>query len=191
MGERILKFHPGGYYHVFNRGANRQEIFRSMENYLYLIDIARRFAEKGIQIIVYCLMPNHYHFLLRQENNYSISRFIQEVFNIYSKTFNRMYHRKGTLFEGPFRAKEVLEEKHLLHLCRYIHRNPLESGFVTDLKDWPYSNYIEWINGKLPRTLEVRGSFNDPEEYRKFVFEYDPIKEKEKGLQNLLLDAVR
>ena len=93
-------------------------------------------------------MPNHYHFLLRQTGDYSVSEFMQSIFNAYTKAFNKMYKRTGTLFEGPFKAIEVLKEDHLLHLCRYIHRNPLEAGLVKNISDWPYSNYTEWTRKK-------------------------------------------
>jgi len=201
MGERFLKFHSGGYYHVFNRGANREEIFRTSENYFYLIELVERFVVNGIQMIVYCLMPNHFHFLLRQTADYSVSQFIQAVFNIYSKAFNKAHHRKGTVFEGSFRAIEIYDQNHLLHLCRYIHRNPLEAGLAADLNDWPYSNYTEWANFTLPRTSEVRGSvpamsgldffrehFSNAEEYRKFVADYHSPKKLENGFEELLLD---
>jgi len=76
-------------------------------------------------IIAYCLMPNHYHWLIRQESELSVQLLPQRVFNGYSKNFNKRYQRSGTLFEGPFKANLVDNDEYLQHLCRYIHANPL------------------------------------------------------------------
>ena len=81
-------------------------------------------------MIAYCLMHNHYHFLLRQNGEIKISRFMQAVFNIYTKAFNSKYELSETLFEGPSRAIHVDRSEYLLQLCHYIHRNPLEAGIA-------------------------------------------------------------
>jgi putative transposase len=185
MAARKVEFHEGGFYHVYNRGANKQNIFHRSSNYNYLISIIKRLMSKGIQVIAYCLMPNHFHFLLRQEAEYSVSQFVQSVFNIYSKAFNRMYDRSGTLFEGPFHAIEVFEKGYLIHLCRYIHRNPLEAGLVDDLMNWPYSNYLEWINKRGNQLVDrhfIAEYFLNTAEYGKFVLDYQSLKRIEKEL---------
>jgi len=82
MAARKVKFHPDGYYHVLNRGANRQKLFLCPANFTYLIAKIRQFASKGIGIIAYCLMPNHFHFLLWQKQEYKIAQFMQSIFNI-------------------------------------------------------------------------------------------------------------
>jgi REP element-mobilizing transposase RayT len=189
MSARIVKFQAGEYYHVFNRGANRRPIFLSSENYLYLTGKIEKYASFGIRVVAYCLMPNHYHFLLRQTGDYSVSEFMQSVFNAYTKAFNKMYKRTGTLFEGPFKAIEVLKEDHLMHLCRYIHRNPLEAGLVRDMSDWPYSNFAEWT-GKRTGNLVDRDFMNEyfPEysKYEAFVLEYQSIEKQDEELAEVL-----
>lgn len=174
---RRTKFFAGNYYHVYNRGANREKIFRENENYLFLLEKVVRYAtEMAVTIIAYCLMPNRYHFLLRREGERTISDFIQAVFNSYSKAFNKMYLRTGTLFEGLFQCIHVDKESYLIYLCRYIHRNPLAAGLVADLERWPYSNYLEWIEaraGKLVDRKFVKSYFQTPEQYRSFVLETD------------------
>ena len=108
-------------------------------------------------------MPNHYHFLLRQDGNQPISLLMQRVFNSYTKAFNKRFNRSGTLFEGRYNAKHVANDQYLLHLCRYIHANPVKDGFVTTPQEWAYSNYLEWIG-------EREGTLID----RKFVADYYP-----------------
>jgi hypothetical protein len=136
-------------------------------------------------------MPNHYHFLIRQDGVELISAFIQRTFNSYTKAFNKSYQRTGTLFEGPFKSIHVEMDNHLIHLCRYIHLNPLEAGLVTNLDDWPYSNYLEWV-GKRAGTLYdvqfVQTYFANPDEYEQFVLEYIPSKDVVKTIQNLSLE---
>ncbi len=136
MARREIAFLPGMYYHIYNRGAGRSLIFRAEENYRFLL---RRVRENtttyDISTIAYCLMPNHYHFAFRQDGDRPISALMQAVFNSYSKAYNKAYHRSGTLFEGPFQAVAIEKFEYLLHLCRYIHRNPLDAGLVSHPAD--------------------------------------------------------
>ena len=136
-------------------------------------------------------MPNHYHLLLRQDGVHTISKFIQRIFNSYTKAFNKAFNRKGTLFEGPFKALHVEKETHLLHLCRYIHRNPLEAGLVTHLTEWPYSNFLEWVgkrSGILFDAKFVQSHFAKPDEYENFVLDYFPSKNMNQTIQTLSLE---
>ena len=134
MGRRKTLFLLGHFYHVYNRGVNKKNIFRCRENYLFLLRRLKECAAKfHITLIAYCLMPNHYHFLLRQDTDVSISDFIQAVYNSYAKAFNRMYNRSGTLFEGPFKSILVDSDEYLAHLCRYIHRNPIDVARLSNL----------------------------------------------------------
>ncbi len=86
-----------------------------------------------------------------------------------------MYLHSSTLFEGRFRAKAIRTSNHLLHLCRYIHGNPVKDGLVAEPGDWPYSNYLEWI-GERPTALVDRGfiqeQFSNCDEYKKFLLDY-------------------
>lgn len=92
----------------------------------------------------------------------------------YTKAINKRFDRTGALFEGAFQAKPVKSEKHLLHLCRYIHGNPVKAGLVADPADWAYSNYLEWLgqrDGALYTPEFVREYFASPSDYRDFVFD--------------------
>jgi len=146
MARRKILFLPNNYYHVYNRGVHQHNIFRNDADYKFLLKYVKKESERcGMTVIAYCLMDNHYHFLLRQNGDIEISQFMQAVFNVYTKAFNTKYKLSGTLFEGPFKAIHVDRNEYLLHLCRYIHRNPLDTGMAVKPEQWDYSNYAEFI----------------------------------------------
>ena len=168
----------GQYYHVVNRGVNRQPIFSDKDNYDFLLRRIRKFLpDYGLTFIAYCLMPNHYHFLIRVEKDDELSPFIQRLFNSYTQAYNRQQKRSGTLFGGRAKSKLVPEDKYLLHLVRYIHLNPVHAGLVENPGDWSYSNYLLWT-GQRQGTLYdpdlVIELFSDPVEYEEFVISEIP-----------------
>ena len=176
MPSRKIEFVTGEFYHLFNRGAGRQPIFRAAVNYEFVLRRMKEYAaELNLAVIAYCLMPNHYHWLLRQDGETPAGLLAQQVFNSYTKAFNNMYHRRGTLFEGRFQAKCIDNEVYLLHLCRYIHANPVKDGLTSSPDKWPYSNYPEWIEARPGTLIDrafVSGLFPDRNQYRRFVQDY-------------------
>ena len=166
----------GHYYHIYNRGVQRTSIFKEPDNYLYVLAKMKKYSRMlAITIIAYCLLPNHYHFLLRQDGEQPASLLPQRVFNSYVKAYNKRYNHSGTLFEGNFKPKPVTKDSYLLHLCRYIHANPVKHGLVRCLDDWQYSNYPEWIGirkGTLVDHTFIDDFFPEPDRYSKFVKDY-------------------
>ena len=117
-------------------------------------------------------MPNHYHFVLRQDGETPISVFIQRLFQTYTQAFNKQQGRKGPLFEGRFRHVHVDRDEYVIHLCRYVHLNPVTAGLVSDPAEWPYSNYLEWIEARSGTLIDhafVRQFFPMPDAYVAFV----------------------
>jgi putative transposase len=172
----ILDWLPGAYYHIYNRAARQSSLFREPTNYLFVIGRMQKYSRSlALSMIAYCLMPNHYHFLLRQDGDAPAGLLAQRVFNSYTKAFNKRYGQTGTLFEHRFQAKAIKNENHLLHLCRYIHTNPVKDGLVADVADWPYSNYLEWVGERKGTLLDrnfVRDHFTDEADYKAFVLDY-------------------
>lgn len=183
MPYRADAFSSGQYYHIYNRGAARGKLFFNEGNYEYLLRLVLKHCLKyGVTIIVYCLMPNHYHFLLRQETDQPLSRFINVLFNGYVQALNLQQGRSGTLFEGRFRHKRVDDWQYLSHLCRYIHRNPVKAQMVAHPEDWPYSNFREWVGLRESALMDqgfIHEHFPNPEEYRAFV---NDIEDEKKSL---------
>ncbi|NUN70032.1 MAG: transposase [Bacteroidetes bacterium] len=169
-------YQPGHYYHIFNRGAQKLEIFYEPKNYEYLLSIFQRNMDKyGVTIAAVCLMPNHYHIILSQGEEGSIGRFLRTSFNTYVQGMNKVYRRHGTLFQGQCKVKHIDSDEYLVQVVRYVHRNPVEAGYVDDPKAWQYSNYAEWIgerNGALMDEALLRAYFQTHQQYRRFVEEY-------------------
>ncbi|MCB0098113.1 MAG: transposase [Caldilineaceae bacterium] len=176
MPRRQLQFVQGAYYHIYNRGARRRSIFRTEENYLYLLRLIKAVAaECQITMIAYSLLPNHYHWLVRQDGAMPAQLLPQRVFGSYTRAFNNVYRESGTLFEGRFQAKLVDSDEYLRHLCRYIHINPVKHGFAIAPELWPYSNYAEWIgtrSGTLVNRTFVVTHFPAAGQYQRFVLDY-------------------
>ena len=180
---------PGHFYHIYNRGAHRLTIFREQENYHFVLGKMKKYMMQfDISVIAYVLLPNHYHLLLRQNSETPAGVLPQRIFNSYTKAFNRSYGHNGTLFEGRFKAVPVTEENYLLHLCRYIHANPVFHGVVGQVEEWPYSNYPEWVglrNGRIVDLAFVSTYFNGVDEYAEFVQEYIVHRKNPEGLAYL------
>ena len=166
---------PGHYYHIYNRGAHQKSIFKEPANYLFVQKKIKQYIQLfKLTVIAYCLMPNHYHFLIRQEGEFNAGLLPQRVFNSYTKAYNKWYDHSGTLFEGNYRVKTIQNSSYLMHLCRYIHGNPVKDGFVCDPADWIYSNYLEFTGqrtGTLYDPEFVKDNFGDAASYRNFVLE--------------------
>ena len=173
MPRRRITFAKGSYYHIYNRGAGRQPIVREERNYHQIVRLLGTVsAECNVSVIAYCLLPNHYHWLLRQDGETAVGDVPRRVFGSYSQAFNKAYRRTGTLFEGTFKAILVDSEAYLCTLCRYIHRNPVKHGLVAASEEWPFSNYLEWVGQRSGRLFErqfARGYFPSAADYAAFV----------------------
>jgi putative transposase len=180
------------YYHIYNRGAGKAKIFFNDGNYQYLLRLVKKYYQKhDVTIIAYCLMPNHFHFVLRQETDKPLSKFMQVVFNAYVQALNVQQGRIGTLFEGRFKHKCVDKMEYLVILCRYIHRNPVEGGLVAKPEDWLYSNYREWIglrDGVLVDRDFVKDHFSNAEEYVRFVNDVEDEKKSYGKIREFVFD---
>ncbi|MEW5958503.1 MAG: transposase [Chloroflexota bacterium] len=146
MPRRTVSFVAGHVYHLYNRGVNKANIFSSADNYRYLLcQVKDLLTDIPATIFAYCLMPNHYHFVIRQDGEVPLSEFIARLFKRYTQAYNRQQKRTGPLFSGRFRSIHVDTDEYLVHLARYVHLNPVAAGLCRAPEDWPYSNYLEWM----------------------------------------------
>jgi REP element-mobilizing transposase RayT len=193
MPYRKVQFAQGHYYHVYNRGIDRQPIFRETANYTFLLRRLQEHADAlQIAVIAYCLMLNHYHLLLRQDGEAPVGLLMQRIFNSYTKAYNKRYGRQGTLFEGRYRAIHVDRESYLRHVCHYIHANPVKHGFVEQVEQWPYSNYHEWVGARKGSLVDrpfVKGLFATGTAYAAFVQDYvEGLSELPRGTRAYWID---
>jgi REP element-mobilizing transposase RayT len=140
---------PGCYYHVYNRGNNRQNLFIEARNYAYFMKLYAYHVQPVADTFTYCLMRNHFHLLVRiQEGAQNPGQAFSNLFNAYAKAINHAYQRTGSLFQRPFGRIEITTNAHFTQLVAYIHQNPQKHGFVEDFRQWPYSSYAALISEK-------------------------------------------
>jgi REP element-mobilizing transposase RayT len=159
------RLEPGKYYHVFNRGNNRENIFREPQNYPYFLQKMRRYVFPVASVLAYCLLRNHFHLLIRvrgvEEQRALLSakglpvppggdgcpldpsRQFAHLFNGYAKAINKQYRRTGSLFQKRFRRRAVESMNDLRSLVLYIHRNPEKHGLAADFRAYPHSSLRE------------------------------------------------
>ncbi len=153
MPRQTRKHSSTGIYHVMLRGINRQDIFEDEEDYFQFLRIlsaiSNRKDEKGIPLApfctfyAYCLMSNHIHLLIR-EHQESIGDTLKRIGVAYARYYNRKYERSGHLFQDRFKSEPVDSIEYFMTLMRYIHQNPVKSGQVDDVKDYPWSSWSEY-----------------------------------------------
>jgi REP element-mobilizing transposase RayT len=144
---------PGAVYHIFNRGNNKENIFKVEENYRYFLNRASFFLTPYYDIYAYCLMPNHFHFLLRVKETSELkvpeprlpAQALSNLFNSYTKSYNKYYTRTGSLFQEHFHRERVATEEYFRNIFIYIQNNPVHHGFVTDAKDYQWSSWNEYM----------------------------------------------
>ncbi|OGK21040.1 hypothetical protein A3C23_02410 [Candidatus Roizmanbacteria bacterium RIFCSPHIGHO2_02_FULL_37_13b] len=213
MPRRRIILASGEYYHIFNKTLLPQNIFFNKRNNDYFIaasdyyrhlNVPVQFAKynenkkaysiNGLKLVVsiyaYALMPNHFHFLLKQHEDNGIRTFIQRLSNSYAHFYNLKYSRKGALFQGPFKSVRIESEEQLLHVVRYIDLNATTSYLVEDPADFIYSSYrthiglfdMSWIEKRF--ILDHFGSFN---KYKKFVLDN---KDYQRSLKKIDLSII-
>lgn len=175
MPYRKVELKADHYYHIYNRGNNHENIFFERENYLYFLRQLRKYLTPEIgEVVCYCLMPNHYHFLIYLKDD-KISEVMQKFLLSYTKAVNLRYNRYGSLFQGRFKAILIDSDRYLLHLSRYIHLNPVQAKLVIHAQDWEFSSYREYIGlrkGTLPNTEKILSYFSSDNNYQNFVESY-------------------
>jgi len=170
---------------LFVCNSRKSVVFKSIQGQS-LDEIDR--GETLVDIGIYCLVPNHFHLLIKEKTENGISEFVKKVATGYSMYFNKKYERTGSLFEGPFKAKRIDTDEYLKYIFSYIHLNPIKiidsqwkENKITDrvkaknyLQKYPYSSYFEYIGGKRQeeKILEKDSFpeyFSQPKEFDDFI----------------------
>ncbi len=185
-------YQEGNFYHIYNRGCNKEKIFFCSENYEYLIRRMKKSHKKySVNIISFCLMPNHFHFLLQQESDVPLSEWLRVLFSGYTLAVNKQQNRTGTLFEGKSKKRLINKEEYLQHLLYYIHFNPVKAGLVSSSEKWKFSNYLECIGKRVDYPFDellINDLFGSKEEYMNFTENYYLDEMIGKQLERYLID---
>lgn len=211
------------YYHIFNRSVAKIPIFKRKKDYFRLLDLLSYYqfkntplsfsvlirkdkdtqrrifddleknGKKLVEIVCFCLMPNHFHLLAKQVEKKGILTFTGNFQNGYAKYFNILYQRVGPLFQDRFKAVLAENEKQILHLSRYIHLNPYSSFVVKNKKDlifYPWSSLPEYL-GKQKGFCQseiVLNQFNSTKDYLDFVLDRADYQRRLKEIEHLVWD---
>ena len=206
---------PGEFYHIYNRGTEKRDIFLSEVDYrrfvtllhlcnslspvhmgnflkqekvnLFEVDV----GERLVDIIAYCLMPNHFHLLIREVQENGTSKFMQKLLTGYTVYFNKYYERTGALFQGKFKASHASEDRYLKYLLSYIHLNPVKlidpkwkengirdrKGAEAFLKEYSYSSYPDYLGYSRDESILVNASalpeyFISPTDFKSSITEW-------------------
>ncbi|MCY1522270.1 hypothetical protein D9M68_571150 [compost metagenome] len=158
------------FYHVYNRGNNREVLFKKAVDYLHFISLLKKYILPIADIYAYCLLPNHFHLMIKIKEMNDVGRIqkpeqnFSNCFNSYARTFNLKNNRTGKLFQERFKRKKIESESYLTEVIYYIHANPQKHGILEDFRIYPYSSYgimlysketalkreevFQWFNGR-------------------------------------------
>ena len=195
----MIRLEPEKIYHLYNHGNAEDNLFREEKNYSYFLLKYGEYINPIAETFAYCLMPNHFHFLIRIKEEEAlrkvlkiknptgltdlsglISRRFSNFFNAYAKAYNKRFERVGRLFRSSMKRKLVSDETYLVRLVHYIHYNPVHHGFVKEMEDWTFSSYHAFRSEKKTRLSrnEVIGWFGDQTEFDK-MHRWKPELEEE------------
>ncbi|MEX0610074.1 MAG: hypothetical protein WD016_09740 [Balneolaceae bacterium] len=192
MSKSKIQLQPGKVYHIWSHANGDENLFRNRENYNYFLEKYIYYIHPIADTFAYCLMPNHFHLMVRLKEetvvlkhlkkrqnettsngradlagvrNLSglISKQFSNLFNSYTKSFNKSHNRKGSLFKRPFNRKSINSQTYYTHLIAYIHNNPVHHGFVDHPADWPFSSWHAYVLDKATNISkeEAQNWFND------------------------------
>ncbi|MGZ6004630.1 MAG: transposase [Candidatus Saccharimonadales bacterium] len=186
----IKQYAAHSYYHVYTRGVAKQAVFLDEKDYVYFISLFKRYLSSEPQysparikypwytprlnLISFCLMPNHVHLLVFQQDEKALSDFMRSLMTSYSMYFNKKYKRVGHVFQSRYKASLIDHQNYMEHITRYIHLNPY------DWEHYPYSSlqyFIEDEKVDWLKPTEVLELFPSKQQYLEFVRDYTGYKE--------------
>jgi len=210
------KFVEGEIYHIFNKSISNYGILKDLTNSQRFLNVAeyynnclmtksfsqfikrKKFGYQNIiypidnsfcKVLSYCIMPDHYHFLLKILKENSLSKFISNVENSFTRYFNIKFDRKGPLWQTSFKSVKIRSNEQLLHVSRYIHLNPTTSNLIDRPEDWIFSSYKDFITDeKILNKFIKEISINDIKTYKQFVENNIEYQRELKHIKKLILE---
>lgn len=212
--DAIRIFPAGEIFHICNKSIAGYEIFRTQKLVERFINALSHYNNSNVEIclsravqnnvqfehlmhpmgtaivkvLAYCIMPDHYHVLVKTKLENELSLYMSKVENSYSRYFNKVHDRKGPLWQSTFRSAHILDNETLLHVHRYIHLNPTTAGLVDKPADWPWSSYQYFITNPTSLLNIYEISIRTIKSYQIFVEEHQEYQKKIKYIQKNFLD---
>ena len=183
MPQKRIPLEPGHMYHVWTHANGDENLFREDDNYRYFLEKYAYYVHPVVETFAYCLMPNHLHLMVRVRKEEEVFSFVRDrkdnpnlqgfenlggfnkvlaqqfsnLFNAYTKAYNKKYDRKGSLFVPNFRRKQITTDQYFTQLIIYIHHNPVNHGFVDNPDSWPHSSWHAYTNQKSTKINRAEG----------------------------------
>lgn len=187
----VKTYAPNSFYHLYSRGINKDVIFKGEADYLFFISLFKRYLSttpamypkhgkyknfsKDIQLIAYCIMPNHLHLLIYQNTEKAMADLMRSIMTTYSKYFNLKYKHYGPVFQSRYLASMISKDAYLEHISRYIHLNPRQ------WRTYPYSSARYYLDSMPPEWLKINKVLelfnNNYREYETFLKDYEGQKQ--------------
>jgi putative transposase len=208
----VKTYVEGGYYHIYNRGVDRRDIFTDPRDSAVFLEYLKEYLspknEKELQdritnqhltsrerdkemrhmvlnnysaqitLLAYCLMPNHFHLFIKQNQQNSIQQLMKSLGARYTRYFNRSHNREGVLFQGVYKAVLLIDEAHYLHLSRYIHKQAIspdpakQPDYPSSFPEYLCQRQTSWVHPE--EILSYFSTNNDQMSYSAFIAEYVP-----------------
>jgi len=211
--KRHTIFALGEIYHICNKSISNYEIFRNEVLFQRFLDICAYYNQESkikysdylrkkkvyyyknlIQLaspqykfLAYCIMPDHYHILIKTSFESNISAYIGKVENSYSRFYNLRNNRKGPLWQSSFRCTRIVSNEQLLHVIRYIHLNPTTAGLIEDPQDWIYSSHRFYLQQPILDSLKPM-SIKSVRTYKKFILDNKDYQKRLRVIKRVLQD---
>jgi len=152
---------PGSPHHILNRGNNKERIFLDEGDYSFFLSQVRKYKRKfPVRIYHYCLMPNHYHFLIEPPDKETLVGFMHSSMVVYAQYVQRKYDRVGHIWQERYKSPVIQTERYLAHCGYYIEDNPRRAGLVKDLRDWPWSSYRFYAHGRPDSVVDADPNYS-------------------------------
>lgn len=148
MKDYRAKLEPGHFYHVFNHSSGNKQLFFDRQDYLFFLEKCKKYILPNNHLFAYCLMPNHYHFLIKVKDESNVpnpnpSACFKNLFTSYAQYYNKAYQEKGSLFEPRFKRRKLRFQNEIVETVLYIHCNPVKHGLVRNLPEWGHSSFVD------------------------------------------------
>jgi len=190
MRTRSIEILPDHFYHIYNRGNNKQKIFRRRWDFqFFLKKMYHYFSKARIDVIAYCLMPNHFHLLIHITQEIDFHNVMKSFSTSYVRSFHLWHKTSGHLYEDDYQAKCIENDGYLIQVIPYLHLNPVMAGIVHQPELWNYSDCRAWCfeeDGFRFESLR-QDLYGSPKDYREYLREYASRRQEIAAIERMLL----